>query len=148
MARACGIGDQPSFTHVSIATPWNDLCQRNIENVRVEQTHAHPPRGFLALSVGTGVIHPERRISERMHVFGQHKVVVGVRPSLEPAADPGIFQMETLMRVLQSNSTQKQAREFAPAENLCYTVADVKCCASKRGFRDRFLVSTPLGAYL
>ena len=34
---------------------------------------------------------------------------------------------------------------FASTRNLCYTVADVKCYASKRGFRDRFLVSIPLG---
>jgi hypothetical protein len=37
---------------------------------------------------------------------------------------------------------------FAHTENLCYTPVDVKDRASKRGFRDRFLVSIPLGAYL
>jgi hypothetical protein len=37
---------------------------------------------------------------------------------------------------------------FVSTKNLCYTVADVKSLASKRGFRDRFLVSIPLGAYL
>jgi hypothetical protein len=35
---------------------------------------------------------------------------------------------------------------FALSEDLCCTVADVKCCASKRGGCDRFLVSIPLGA--
>jgi hypothetical protein len=35
---------------------------------------------------------------------------------------------------------------FAIAADLCCTMAGFKCCASKRGFRDRFLVSIPLGA--
>lgn len=35
---------------------------------------------------------------------------------------------------------------FALTKNLCYTVVGVKCYASKRGCRDRFLVSIPLGA--
>jgi hypothetical protein len=37
---------------------------------------------------------------------------------------------------------------FAFATNLCYTVTDVKNRASKRGYRDRFLVSIPLGAFM
>jgi hypothetical protein len=35
---------------------------------------------------------------------------------------------------------------FAPTVNLCYTMTDGRCCASKRGYRDRFLVRDPLGA--
>jgi RPA family protein len=39
------------------------------------------------------------------------------------------------------------ASVFALIENLCYTVVAFKSSASKRGFRDRFLVSDPLGAF-
>jgi hypothetical protein len=35
---------------------------------------------------------------------------------------------------------------FAIAADLCCTMAGFKCCASRRGYRDRFLVSIPLGA--
>jgi hypothetical protein len=45
-------------------------------------------------------------------------------------------------------SSQDRARTFAPAANLCYTVVDVRCCGSKRGCCDRFLVSIPLGHLL
>jgi hypothetical protein len=45
-------------------------------------------------------------------------------------------------------SSQDKVRTCAPAANLCYTVADVRNRASKRGCRDRFLVRDPLGAGL
>jgi hypothetical protein len=43
-----------------------------------------------------------RIVASRLEAVDWEQVVADVRPFLEPGADPGILQMETLMRVLQS----------------------------------------------